>query len=103
MKLDLVDHRGNAGFIDQTLEVMDLKVTDPNTLYQPLFLQRDHAFPGVDIVIDSRYGPVHQIEIEIIKLQFFQTLLQGFAGTFLIVIPQLSGDKQLFPRHARCF
>ncbi len=43
VKLDLVDHRGNAGFIDQALEVMDLKVAD-DTLYASPLLQRDHAF-----------------------------------------------------------
>ena len=97
MQFDLVDHRCNAGFIDQTLEVVYLEVTHADAFHQPLFLQFNHPFPGVNIMVDSRNGPVHQIEIEVIQLELIQAFLQGFSRAFLIVIPQFGGNKQLFP------
>ncbi|SYD27164.1 Uncharacterised protein [Klebsiella pneumoniae] len=44
-------------------------------------------------MVDSRYRPVHEIKIDEIELEFLQALLQRFAGTLLIVVPQLGGDE----------
>ncbi len=94
VQLDLVNHRCDARFVNQTLQVMHLEVTDADAFHQPLFLQVNHPFPGVNIVIDSRNRPVHQVQIDEIELEFLQALLQRFAGALLIVVPQFSGDEQ---------
>ncbi|MNY18525.1 hypothetical protein D3C86_1519090 [compost metagenome] len=93
VQLNLVDHWRNAGFINQTLQMMDLEITDPDALHQPLLLQVDQPFPRLDVMIDGRNRPVHQIEINEIELEFFQTFQQGFARAFLVVVPQFGGDE----------
>ena len=72
---------------------MNLEVTDADAFHQPLFLQVNHPFPGVNVMVDSRNRPVHQPEIDEIELEFLQALLQRFAGAFLIVVPQFCGDE----------
>ena len=93
MEFNLVNHRNDAGFINKLLQMVGLEVTDADTLNQPLLLQLNHPFPGLDIVIDCRNRPVHQIEIDIVELKLLQALFKGLGRAFLIVIPQLGGDE----------
>ena len=93
MQFNLVNHRRDARFINQALQVMNLEITDADAFNQPLFLQLNHSLPGINVMIDSRYRPVHEIKIDEIELEFLQALLQRFAGTLLIVVPQLGGDE----------
>lgn len=93
VQLDLVNHRCDACLINQALQVMNLEVTDADAFHQPLFLQFNHPFPGINIMVDGGNRPVHQIQIDEIELKFLQTLLQGFARAFLIVIPQFRGNE----------
>ena len=100
VQLNLVNYRRDARFINQALQMMNLEITDADAFYQPLFLQFNHPFPGINVMVDSRYRPVHEIKIDEIELEFLQTLLQRFAGTLLIVVPQLGGDEKLIPGNA---
>ena len=92
VQLNLVNHRRDARFINQALQMMNPKLQTPMLLSAPL-LQFNHPFPGINVMVDSRYRPVHEIKIDEIELEFLQTLLQRFAGTLLIVVPQLGGDE----------
>lgn len=93
MKFDLVNYWRYAGFIHQPLEMIDLKVAHAYALNQTFFLQVDHVFPRFNVVVDRRNRPVHQVQIEVIKLEFFHAFEQGFPGAFLVIIPQLGGDE----------
>ena len=93
VQFDLVNHRRDARLVNQPLQVMNLEVTDADAFHQPLFLQFNHPFPGINVMVDGRNRPVHEIQVDEIELELLQTLLQGFAGTFLIVIPQFRGDE----------
>ena len=62
MQLNLVNHRRDARFINQALQMMNLEITDADAFYQPLFLQFNHPFPGINVMVDSRYRPVHEIK-----------------------------------------
>ncbi len=72
MQLNLVDHRRDASFVDQALQVANLEVTDADALHQPLLLKRNHPLPGFNVMIDSRYRPVHQVEINMIEFQLVE-------------------------------
>ncbi len=98
VQLNLVDHRRNAGFVDQTLQVILLEVTDADAFGQPLFLQLNHAFPCIHIVIFLRTWPVHQIEINALQLELFQAGFNRLLTVQLIVIPQLGGHENIVTR-----
>ena len=93
VQFDLVNDRRDARLVNQPLQVMNLEVADADTFHQPLFLQFNHSFPGINVMVDSRDRPVHQIKIDEVELELLQALLQGLAGTLLIVIPQFRGDE----------
>jgi len=100
MQFDLVNHRRNARFINQPLQVVNLEITHPNAFSEALLLQFNHAFPCINIVVDSRDRPVHQIKIDMIELKLLKTLFQRLLRALLIVIPQFGSDKQLITRNA---
>ena len=59
MELYLINHRHDAGFIKQPLQVVDLEITDADAFGQPLFLELNHALPGFNKMVDRRNRPVH--------------------------------------------
>jgi hypothetical protein len=58
MKLYLVDHRRDAGFINQLLQMVNLEITDADAFASPCCCSSISAFPGVDVMVDSRNRPV---------------------------------------------
>ncbi len=58
MELNLVDHRCDAGFINQLLQMRDLEITHADAFRQPLLLQLDQRLPGFDVMADRRHRPV---------------------------------------------
>ncbi len=58
MQLYLVDHRRDAGFINQLLQMRHLEITHADALRQPLLLQLNQRLPGLDVMADSRHRPV---------------------------------------------
>lgn len=73
--------------------MVDLEVAHANAFNESLFLQVDHVFPCFNVMVDCRDGPVHEVKIEVIELEFLHAFEQRFSGTFLVVIPQFSGDE----------
>jgi len=95
MDLDLVHRRDDLRLLDQLLEMSNLEVADPDGTDKPGLLEFDQHTPGFDVETQRRTGPVHQIEIELVQPQAFETSLQRrtrFVGA-LVRIPELAGDE----------
>lgn len=95
MKLNLADHRYDASFINQPLQMRDLRITRADIFHQPLLLQLDQRLPGFDVMADRRHWSVDQIKIHIIEFQLAEASFQRLVWPFLIVAPRLGGDEQL--------
>ena len=113
MILNLIDARNRFGLFNQRAEFFDAKVRNAEGSGQPLVVRLFHTGPGNvgrqfvrrnHIRIGRRQinafflgnRPVHQIQIQIIKLQILQSLLQGRQNvlTGVRVVPKFGNDKQ---------
>jgi hypothetical protein len=71
VKFNLVYHRRDAGFIDQLLQMMNLEITDADAFASPCCCS-SISFSRRRRNGRCRNRPVHEVEIDIVELQFFR-------------------------------
>src|SRR5699024_5540987 len=102
MQFDLVDDGDDTGGIKQGLKVPDIEVAYANGSGQPFVAQLNHGFPGIDVFVLFGYGPVNEIEIDIIEPELVQAGFKCLARFLVTVIrvPDLGGDEDVITRQA---
>src|SRR5690554_3387335 len=86
VKLDLVHNREDAGLIEERLEVLDIEVAYADRLGASLVTQLNHGFPGFDVLVYLGYGPVNQVQVDVVELQLIEAGFECSAGWVVAVI-----------------
>jgi hypothetical protein len=94
VQLDLVNHRRDACFVNQTLQVMNLEITDADAFHQPSFaaqsslsrLQHNGRWPEPASASDRDRRN---------RAEAYPGSPARLRGAFLIVIPQFRGDEKV--------
>ncbi len=99
MNFNLINSRNNPGTGKKFFQLRNIKVADADGFGATGFINLFKMLPGIQIAAGNR--PVDQIKVHVIQLKTFQasgkcTLYIAYT---LSGIPNLSGDKQLFPRY----
>src|SRR3954471_24316258 len=61
---DLVDHRRDAGFPDDALEMWHEEIGDADRADETIPASLNEGFPGIDIVVPRRHGPMNEEHVE---------------------------------------
>ena len=100
MQFDLVQHRHDAGFADDPLQIRHAEIRHPDRGDLPFIPQRDQRLPCVKEPVLCRAGPVDQHQIDLRHPDPGQAFRNRAARLIraLPVIPDLGGDKDLLAR-----
>ena len=96
VQLHLVQHRGDAGGLDNLVEHVRVEVRHAHGLQLPHPLQLRELLEGLHVGPVLRPRPVHKVQVHEIQVQALERLLVGLGHALLIVVPQLRGHEQLF-------
>jgi hypothetical protein len=77
------DDRADPGLADEPLKVRGLEVGDSDGPDDSLLQHLDHPAPGLDVLPQTRVGPVNQEQVDVVEAE---TL--GAVGQMLAALPR---------------
>ena len=100
VQFDLVHDRGDAGLVDDGVEMLGQEVAHPDGTDQTLGTEVDELFPGLHVGAARGAGPVDQVQVHVVEAEFLEALFQAGTGQVaaLVLVPQLRGDEDLVAR-----
>src|ERR1700727_1516700 len=102
MQLDLVDCGHDPGGVDQRIDVLRLKIADPDGPDPALVAQMGERLEGVDELVQLRHRPVHQVQVEVVDPQPIHAGVECGQRAFvtLVRVPQLGHQVEFVSGHA---
>ena len=100
-ELDLVDHRHDAGLVDEPGQLLLRKVRNADRGDAPLLLQLDERLPGLDERVLGRHGPVDEVQVQHVEAELAHGGVEGAQRRVvaLFEVPQLGRHEDVLARH----
>ena len=104
VQFDLVHDRGDAGLVDDGVEMLGQEVAHPDGTDQAFGTEVDELLPAFHVRAARGAGPVDQVQIDVVEAEFLEALFQGRPGgvAALGFVPQFRGDEDLVARQRGC-
>ena len=96
VQLHLVEHRGDAGGLNNLVEHLRVEVRHAHRLQLTHPLQLRELLEGLHVCPVLRPRPVHEVQVHEVEVQALERLFIGLGHALLVVVPQFRGHEQLF-------
>ena len=103
MEFDLVQHRGDAGFSCEAVDLFGVEVRGADGGDCAFVPQLDQCAPCVNVLVTGGAGPVDEAQIKPVQRQTLKAFRYGLlsAGIALAIVPDFGGDENVVTRDAR--